>query len=40
MFNIEKAHFIVDEFLCNGCVLDANRNNCLSPINIIDSQKS
>ena len=25
MFNLEKAHFIVDEFFMNGCVVDANR---------------
>ena len=38
MFNIEKAHFIVDEFLCNGFILEANINNVLAPINIIDKQ--
>ena len=39
MFNIEKAHFIVDEFLMNGCLVDANRTNILSPITLIDKQK-
>ena len=38
MFNLEKAHFIVDEVLCNGCILDANRTNILAPILLIDRQ--
>ena len=38
MFNLEKAHFIVDEFLSNGCILDANRTNVLAPILLIDKQ--
>ena len=38
MFNLEKAHFIVDEFLSNGCILDANRTNILAPILLIDKQ--
>lgn len=39
MFNLEKAHFIVDEFFMNGCVVDANRTNILNPINLIDKQQ-
>ena len=39
MFNIEKARFIVDEFLMHGCLVDANRTNILSPITLIDKQK-
>ena len=38
MFNLEKAHFIVDEFLSNGCILDANRTNVLAPILLIYKQ--
>ena len=40
MFNLEKAHFIVDEFLSNGCILDANRTNVLAPILLIDKQNT
>jgi hypothetical protein len=40
MFNLEKANFIIDKFKFNGCIVVTNRNNCLSPIIIIDSQKS
>ncbi|MCQ2820925.1 MAG: AP-4 complex subunit sigma [archaeon] len=38
MFNLEKAHFIVDEFFMNGCIVDANRNNVLTPLQQIDTQ--
>ena len=40
MFKLEKPNFIIDKFKFNRCIIDANRNNYLSPINIIDSQKS
>ena len=38
MFNLEKAHFIVDEFISNGCILEANRTNVLAPILQLDKQ--
>ena len=38
MFNLEKAHFIVDEFLSNGCILEANRTNILAPVLLLDKQ--
>ncbi len=38
MFNLEKTHFIVDEFISNGCILDANRTNVLAPILLLDKQ--
>ena len=40
MFTLEKTNFIIDTFKFNGCIVDANRNDCLSSINIIDSHKS
>ena len=30
MFNIEMAHFILDEMLMNGCVVETNKSNILS----------
>jgi AP-4 complex subunit sigma-1 len=36
MFNLEKAHFIVQEFVLNGCVLETNKTNILSPVYQID----
>ena len=38
MFNLEKTHFIVDEFISNGAILDANRTNVLAPILDLDRQ--
>lgn len=38
MFNLEKAHFIVQEFALNGCILETNKTNILSPVYQIDKQ--
>jgi AP-4 complex subunit sigma-1 len=40
MFNLEKAHFIVQEFLMNGCVLETNKTNLLASIYQIDKLSS
>ena len=32
MFNIEKAHFIIDEMICNGMIVDTNKANILNPV--------
>jgi AP-4 complex subunit sigma-1 len=36
MFNIEKAHFIVQEFIMNGCIVDTNKSNVLAHVLQID----
>jgi len=36
MFNIEKAHFIVDEMISNGKILETNKKNILLPLQLID----
>ncbi len=36
MFNLEKAHFIVQEFILNGCVVETNKTNILAPVYQID----
>ena len=36
MFNIEKAHFILDEMVMNGCVVETNKNNILKPVRMLD----
>ena len=36
MFNIETAHFILDEMLMNGCVVETNKQNILQPIQLLD----
>lgn len=32
MFNIEKAHFIVDEMVMGGWIVDCNKANVLNPV--------
>lgn len=36
MFNLEKAHFILDEMVVNGCIIETNKNNVLAPIQLLD----
>ena len=36
MFNIHKAHYILDEMVTNGSVVDANKANILRPLNLLD----
>ena len=36
MFNLEKAHFIVDEMVMNGHIVDANKANVLKPIHLME----
>ncbi|GBG34003.1 AP-4 complex subunit sigma [Hondaea fermentalgiana] len=37
MFNLEKAHFILNEMVQNGHVVEANKANVLKPITMLDS---
>jgi len=37
MFNLEKAHFILDEMVQNGHIVETNRANILKPIQMLDS---
>ena len=32
MFNIEKAHFIIDEMIMSGMIVEANKANVLNPV--------
>jgi len=36
MFNLEKAHFILDEMVLNGCIVDTNKANALNPIYLME----
>eukprot|EP00270_Netrium_digitus_P021528 TRINITY_DN923_c0_g1_i1.p1 TRINITY_DN923_c0_g1~~TRINITY_DN923_c0_g1_i1.p1 ORF type:complete len:144 (-),score=45.29 TRINITY_DN923_c0_g1_i1:189-620(-) len=36
MYHLEKAHFMLDEMVMNGCVLEANKQNILAPIQLMD----
>mmetsp|Transcript_2686 Transcript_2686/g.3059 ORF Transcript_2686/g.3059 Transcript_2686/m.3059 type:complete len:145 (+) Transcript_2686:217-651(+) len=37
MFHIEKAHFILDEMVMNGCIVETNKENILKPMQLLDS---
>eukprot|EP01067_Filipodium_phascolosomae_P001762 Filipodium_phascolosomae@DN2127_c0_g1_i1.p1 len=32
MFNLEKAHFILDEMVVNGFIVETNKSNILKPV--------
>eukprot|EP00922_Rhytidocystis_sp_ex-Travisia-forbesii_P025693 GHVS01037699.1.p1 GENE.GHVS01037699.1~~GHVS01037699.1.p1 ORF type:complete len:169 (-),score=24.02 GHVS01037699.1:318-824(-) len=36
MFNLEKAHFILDEMVVNGCIVETNKSNVLQPILLLE----
>ena len=36
MFNLEKAHFILDEMVMNGCIIETNKANVLQPIAMLE----
>ncbi|EKX73799.1 clathrin coat assembly protein, putative [Theileria equi strain WA] len=36
MFNLEKAHFILNEMVINGKIVDTNKTNVLYPISLYD----
>lgn len=39
MYNIEKAHFILDEMVGNGWVVETNRANVLRPLQLLDKSE-
>jgi AP-4 complex subunit sigma-1 len=40
MFNLEKAHFILDEMVINGQVVETNKANILRPILLLNREAS
>ena len=40
MFNIEKAHFILDEMVANGNIVEMNKTNILNPLVLMDKYAS
>lgn len=36
MFNIEKAHYILDEMVANGNIVEMNKTNILNPLILMD----
>ena len=31
-----QAHFILDEMVMNGCIIETNKNNILAPVHLLD----
>ena len=36
MFNMEKAHMILDEMIMNGHIVETNRNRVLAPVAVLE----
>jgi len=36
MFNMEMAHYILDEMLMNGAIVETNKQNVLAPIQLLE----
>jgi AP-4 complex subunit sigma-1 len=39
MFNVEKAHFILEEMMANGAVVETNRMNVMQPLILMDKER-
>ena len=40
MFHLEKAHYIVDEMVANGSIIESNIVNILKPLVLMDKLAS
>ncbi|KAH7512963.1 hypothetical protein FEM48_Zijuj12G0146100 [Ziziphus jujuba var. spinosa] len=36
MFHLEKAHFMLEEMVMNGCIVETSKSNILAPIQLMD----
>jgi len=36
MFNIDKAHFILDEMVLDGCIVETNKQAALAPVYLLE----
>ena len=36
MFHLEKAHFMLEEMVINGAIVETNKTNILGPIQLMD----
>uniref|UniRef100_A0A1S3ZFN3 AP-4 complex subunit sigma-like n=1 Tax=Nicotiana tabacum TaxID=4097 RepID=A0A1S3ZFN3_TOBAC len=36
MFHLEKAHFMLEEMVMNGCVVETSKANILAPIQLME----
>ena len=40
MFSLEKVHFIVQEMVANGQIVETNMNNILGPLSLLESHSA
>ena len=40
MFHIEKAHYIVDEMVANGSIVENNKTLILRPLQLLDKNSA
>eukprot|EP00418_Pyrodinium_bahamense_P083360 CAMPEP_0179065918 /NCGR_PEP_ID=MMETSP0796-20121207/28711_1 /TAXON_ID=73915 /ORGANISM="Pyrodinium bahamense, Strain pbaha01" /LENGTH=145 /DNA_ID=CAMNT_0020762911 /DNA_START=117 /DNA_END=554 /DNA_ORIENTATION=+ len=40
MFNLEKAHIILDEMVLDGCIVDTNKAAVLNPLYLLEKHSS
>lgn len=38
MYQLEQVHFLVDEMVMNGCIVETNKTNILRPIDLIERE--
>ena len=36
MFHLEKAHFMLEEMVMNGCIVETSKTNILQPIQLME----
>ena len=36
VMRLQQAHFIVDEMLMNGCIVETNKQNVLAPVQLLE----
>ena len=36
MFNLDRVHMILDEMICNGCIVEGSKSLALSPVQVMD----
>ncbi|KAF3341970.1 AP-4 complex subunit sigma [Carex littledalei] len=36
MFHLEKVHFMLEEMVMNGCIVETSKTNILSPIQLME----
>jgi len=36
MFHLEKVHFMLEEMVMNGCIVETSKQNILAPIQLME----